>query len=427
MTARVLLVFAVAAVQALPARSQTIPDGSQASKVQMAYRRTPTFRIDPFRHVQIPHWGFVGSIGVSAANNTLNASDAGALKLLNDSDSLAIGTLVDVLGLVPRGEGLTLFGQGEGAFYLGGPFGGRVGFGIQARGTGYGSAKVDDGLVSLVRDGNGTQTIFPIGGTKGIGLATAEGGAHAIIRLGPFGSADAVKLSLGFGARYVRPAAFYRMSFVGGTGTIRVSQDSISANMTVEQAMTRDPVGTLKDGAHGWAGDFLVRFEWPTSGLALEALVANVGSVNVAHVEVATANLNVSSPPLQRVLDAVDTLGFTPSNSDSTLRVTLPRIVRFTASAWANRILQIDMSTTLPVTGEFESPLAVDIGTTWRFLRTLPLRVGMSIGGTEGLGFSGGLAVEGRTMFFQLAGQSLGGFMKNAKGAGLRLEFGLFF
>ena len=51
----------------------------------------------------------------------------------------------------------------------------------------------------------------------------------------------------------------------------------------------------------------------------------------------------------------------------------------------------------------------------------------MSIGGAEGFGFSGGLAIEARTMFLQIGAQSLGGFLKNAKGAGLRLELGLFF
>ena len=427
-----LLLAAAASIAAVSAAgAQTIPEGSQAAKVQSAYRRTPSFRIDPFRHVSIPHWGFVASAGASGGNNTLNASDVGAFMFLNDRDSLTISTFIDAMGLIPRGSGLTGFGQGEAAFYLGGPFGGHVSFGVQARGTGYGAFQLDDGAVSLLRDGNGTRTDFSLGSTKGIGLATAEGGAHTIIRLGPMGSVDGVKVNLGFGVRYLRPAAFARFrSLIANGGTLQVAGDTIKANISVETAITKDPLQTLKDGKNGWATDFLLRLEWPTSGLALEAMVANIGSVNIEHVEISSAGINVNTTSLQEVMDSVsaaDSAGFTVRDADATVNLTLPRIVRFTASAWANRILQIDLSTTLPITGDFETPLAVDIGTTWRFIRTLPLRAGMSIGGTEGIGFSGGLAIEGRTMFFQLGAQSLGGLFRQAKGVGVRVEFGLFF
>lgn len=425
---RLLLTAAATAALTSGAVGQTIPEGAQATKVQSAYRRTPSFRNDPFRHVSIPHWGFVASIGASGGNNTLNATDIRALVLLGQRDSVLISTVVDAMGLIPQGGGLKAFGQGEGGFYLGGPFGSHLSVGFQGRATGYGAAQLDDGAISLLRDGNGLRTDFSLGSTKAIGLATAEVGGHAIIRLGPLGSVDGVKLNLGFGVRFIRPAALFRFrSLLANGGTVMVSGDTITANISVESAVTRDPVQSLKDGANGLAADFLLRLEWPTSGLALEALVANIGSVDVGHVEIQTAGLNVSSPKLQEVLDAIDTVGFKVQNADATVNLELPRVVRFGASAWANRILQIDLSTTLPVSGDFESPLAVDVGTTWRFIRTLPLRVGMSIGGTEGIGFSGGLAVEGRTMFFQLGGQSLGGFMKDAKGAGARLEFGLFF
>jgi len=81
----------------------------------------------------------------------------------------------------------------------------------------------------------------------------------------------------------------------------------------------------------------------------------------------------------------------------------------------------------MPVTGEFESPLAVDLGTTWRFLRTFPLRAGVVLGGNQGIGYTGGFAIEGRNMFFQASALSLGGFLKRATGVGGRLELGLFF
>jgi hypothetical protein len=101
--------------------------------------------------------------------------------------------------------------------------------------------------------------------------------------------------------------------------------------------------------------------------------------------------------------------------------------VRFSVGAWANKILQIDVSATMPVSGTFDMPAIVDIGTTWRFVRHLPLRAGIVLGGLQGQGFSGGFAVEARNVFFQVAAQSLGGFGRNAKGAGARIDFGIFF
>lgn len=448
---RFLIVLALTAGLAGPNAAQTIPEGSQASKVEPAYRRTPSFRNDPFRHVAIPHWGFVTSLGMSAANNTLNASDLGAIIFLSDSvknpDGLLLGDAFDVLGLIPQGSGLRGTLQGEGGFYLGGPFGGRVSIGFSARGAGYGSFLLDDQAVALLRDGNGAQQNFSLGSTSGVGLATAEGGAHAILRFGPFGSEDGVRLSVGFGGRYIRPIFYADVhSQLAGGGTIRVTGDSINANIAIErlgtwrtvQNCSGFPVSCSNDTefdinrtvkGSGKAADFLVRFEWPTSGLAFEALVANLGSVNIPGVERSTATFRVATTSFEEVGDSIDAADFriAPTDSSRTVNLTLPRIVRFTGSAWANRILQIDLSTTLPVSGTFNSPMAVDIMTTWRFLRTLPLRAGVVLGGAQGIGYTGGIAIEGRNVFFQLAGQSLGGFMRNATGAGARLELGLFF
>jgi hypothetical protein len=109
------------------------------------------------------------------------------------------------------------------------------------------------------------------------------------------------------------------------------------------------------------------------------------------------------------------------------VKLTLPRTIRFTASAWASRILQIDVSATAPITGDFAAPLAVDLGTTWRFVRVLPIRAGLVLGGRQGIGYTGGFAVEGRTMFFELMGQTLGGLFDKATGTGGRMELGFFF
>jgi hypothetical protein len=424
---RALMLAGACAMAAGPLAAQAVPEGSQAASVEPAYRRTPTFRLDPFRHAMIPHWGFVFSGGAVGENNAASFADVRALIYLQDRDSLLPSDVFNVLGLVPQGRGLTGSVQGEGGFYLGGPFGGHFSLGLSAQGRGYGAFHLDDRFVSLVRDGTASLPSFSLGTSDGSVLATAEAGAHAVIRFGPLGTEDGVHLNLGLGARYVKPLFFARAgSTLGGSDMIRITSDSIIANVGVAMSHTPELDSTL-NGKAGIAKDFLLRLTWPTSGFALEAMVANIGEVTIHHVETETRRLNVRTTSIEEVqdsLDAADSLAVTTID-DTT--ITLPRIVRFTASAWANRILQVDVSATLPVKGDFASPLSVDIGTTWRFIRVMPLRAGVVLGGSQDIGFTGGVAIEGRNTFFQLFGQSLGGFMKNATGVGGRLELGFFF
>jgi hypothetical protein len=426
---RVLVMLALLPVGVAPLAAQAVPEGSQASKVDAGYRRTPTFRVDPFRHAMIPHWGLVFSGGAAGENNTLNLADARAAIYLADKDSLLAGDVLDILGLIPDGKGLKGSALGEGGVYLGGPFGSHFSLGLSAQGRGYGSFQLDDNLVALLRDGNGARQDFSVGNSKGAGLATAEAGAHAVLRFGPLGSEDGVNLSLGFGARYIRPVAFARAGLqVGNSGVIRITGDSIKADVAVAFAHTPEPFdSTLKNGKASVAGDFLVRLTWPTSGFALEAMVANVGNVTVHRVETENKHFKVETTSFQVVKDSLDSFDSTSVKTTGDLQLKLPRIVRFTASSWANRILQIDVSATMPVHGDFESPLTVDVGTTWRFVRTLPLRAGLVLGGDQGIGFTGGLAIEGRNMFLQVMGQSLGGLFRNATGGGARFELGTFF
>ena len=431
----VIAVLLLAGAMAQRLSAQTIPDDAQAYKVQLAYRRTPTFRFDPFRYVAIPHWGLVFDGGASAGNNTLNAEDLGAIMYLagirpgfkHDSnlDSLQVGDAVNALGLIPQGLGLRGSVDGEGGAYLGGPLGSHLSIGLSAGGSGYGGFQLDDQVVSLLRDGNGGRTNFSFGNSQAGALATAEAGAHAIVRIGPMGSPDGVKVNFGFGARYLRPIAYYHAgSGVPNGGVLMISGDSIQADVALQQLVTRQPSDAMKGS--GRAADFLLRLEWPTSGLALEAEVANIGTVTIPGVERSSAQFKVNTTSLKEVSDSLHNRQLVIQGID-TVTVTLPRVVRFTASSWANRILQIDLSTTLPVTGEFESPLGVDIGTTWRFIRTIPLRAGVILGSGQGIGYTGGLAIEGRTMFLQLAAESLGGFLRRATGVGARFELGLFF
>ncbi|MCH8144503.1 MAG: hypothetical protein IIA55_07295 [Gemmatimonadetes bacterium] len=433
MSRRVLMAAAVLSLWTMDAAAQLVPEGSQAARVDMGYRRMSSFRIDPFRHVMIPHWGFVFSFGATGENSALNFADFMAHTFLDDSTNgskILPGDLLDVIGLIPVGKGVRVVGQAEGGFYLGGPFGRHLSLGFSAQSRAYGSGLIADGLVSLLRDGNLTQDRFDLAGSGGIGLATVDLGAHAVLRFGPLGTEDGMHLALGFGGRLVRVGAYYQARpQLGSSTVVRAGIDSIVADLAFETFETRidDFVDRLNSAPSSVVGDFLIRMEWPTNGFTLEAMFANLGSVSVPNVERDTASLSLATAdPRDDLPDAFDALNFQFADSVD-VDVKLPQIIRFSAGAWANRILQLDVAATMPVSGDFETPLTMDLGTTWRFVRQFPLRVGLILGGHQGLGYSGGFALEGRNVFFQVAGQSLGGLFRNAKGAGARVDFGIFF
>ena len=237
-------------------------------------------------------------------------------------------------------------------------------------------------------------------------------------------------LVLGFGGRLVRAGLYYQARpQVGSSTVVRAGIDSIVADLAFETFETRidDFVDRLNSAPSSVVGDFLIRMEWPTNGFTLEAMFANLGSVSIPNVERDTASLSLATTdPRDDLPDAFDALNFQFADSVD-VDVKLPQIIRFSAGAWANRILQLDVAATMPVSGDFETPLTMDLGTTWRFVRQFPLRVGLILGGHQGLGYSGGFALEGRNVFFQVAGQSLGGLFRNAKGTGARVDFGIFF
>jgi hypothetical protein len=437
MQRRILAVIWVLLVSVTPPlAAQAVPEGAQARGVDMGYRRTSQFRVDPFRYAMIPHWGLIISGGVSGENNALDMGDLGAIKFLSDTNAFQMGDFLDMVTLIPSGSGFGSQAQGEAGLAISAAFGSRVSVGITGLvARGYGAFEIDDDAIALMRDGNGARQSFSLGESQGVGIVTLESGVHGVLRTNPLGSPDGVQLVLGFGMRLVVAPVYARAhSRLANGGRVLLTGDSIAANLDVEVAVT-DDIQEFSDffdraqalGEIGLASDFLVRGEWPSSGLAVELMVANLGAtVTVPDVSIKRAILDVQATNVDDVNEALDTLELTAQDTMD-VRVTLPRIVRFSASAWANRILQIDLSATAPFTGDFKTPLAVDIGTTWRFVRQFPLRAGIILGGHQGFGYSAGFAVESRNFLFQLSGQSLGGLFRNARGFGTRLDLGFFF
>lgn len=414
----------VCALPAATAAAQTVPDGSPAMQVPSAYRRAPQLRIDPFRHTAVPRWGFVIEGGGLASNNALNLSDIGALIVLADSDAVLTSDILNAASLVPAGNAAVGDGQGEGGLYVGGPFGRHVNLGITAQGRAYGSYLVDRDAVVMLQEGNSVRQTFDVGETTGAGLGTAELGLHALVRFDPLGSQDGARLSVGIGGRYIEPLAYGREeTTLRDDSPILVSGDSIAVHVDLHAEYTPDvDIGR----GSGYAVDAMLRVEWPTSGLYLEALAANLGKVTVDRVERSTLAFSVETTEIGELADSLDTMDFIVQDTVS-VSVSLPRVLRFSAGAWANRYLQLDVSASIPLGGDFDLPAAVDLWSTWRFAPILPIRLGLVVGGTGGIGYTAGLGLETRHFSLGFLGGSFGGLFENARGVAGRFELGVFF
>ena len=168
---RATLLLSAALVAGGSLHAQAVPEGSQASNVPQAYRRTPTVRIDPFRNVMVPHWGLVITGAGIAGNNSMSFREARALLYLADQDDVLVGDVLDVLNLVPAGQGFEVEGELEGGFYLGGPLGRHLSLGLSAQGRSFAVSAIDEGAVALLREGNVARDSFPLGNTGGAAIA----------------------------------------------------------------------------------------------------------------------------------------------------------------------------------------------------------------------------------------------------------------
>lgn len=413
--------------------AQAVPGDSPAARVPVEFRRAPQLRMDPFRYAMVPRWGVVFDAGALAVNNALNLRDVGALKVLNDADAVLASDLVNVVGLVPGGSAAIGDAVAEGGLYIGGPLGGHLSLGLSAQGRAYGSYTIDQDAVAMLREGNAQQQTFDIGETTGNGLGTAEIGGHVIVRLNPIGSPDGAQLTIGAGGRFLSPVVYGEERTTLRDGVpILVSADSVAADVLVETGYTPEvcapftSCGSNIAGGSGFAGDFLVRVAWPTSGLYVEAQALNIGSVTVEGVERRNLALTVASSDIEVITDAIDTASFIVQDTTE-VKVRLPRVVRVSAGAWANAFLQLDASASIPAGGDFELPLAVDLWSTWRFVPALPLRLGLSLGGTAGIGYTAGLGVETRHFYLDVLGGSFGGLFDDATGVAGRFALGVFF
>jgi hypothetical protein len=176
----------------------------------------------------------------------------------------------------------------------------------------------------------------------------------------------------------------------------------------------------------GLVTDFLVRFELPEPGIALEAMLVNVGTLKLQQVEQRLATFNVSTTSIKVVKDSLDKSKFRVQDTTA-VTVQMPQQLRFAANLWVLPILQLDAAYTTKVTGDFATPAMLETGATLRLISWLPLRAGIVSAGDFGTGFTGALAIESRVFYLHLDGASLGGAFQTARGASGRFELGFYF
>jgi hypothetical protein len=238
-----------------------------------------------------------------------------------------------------------------------------------------------------------------------------------------------LRVIVGLGARYLKPLAYARGgSAIANGGTIRLTGDSIAAHVSAQSQFTTvaSEDNPLNVKGSGLASDFLLRLELPRPGIAIEAMLANVGTVKIQGVERRLATFNVATTTLREVKDSLDTVEFRVQDTTE-VTVTLPRVLRVAASAWLLPMLQLDASYTAAVTGDFVAPAVLEAGATLRLLRWFPLRVGIVRAGDYGNGFTGGFGIETRVLYLDVTGSAFGDAPKTVRGGGGRIEFGLFF
>lgn len=410
------------AVASHPARAQEPGPGDDLGRGEL-YRRTPLVGGDPFAGLLVDRPSATLSARAAGGNSALALDELGAILLLAERDSLRPGDALDALGLAPQGRALAGYGDGGAGLRAGLPLGRRLTVGVSLQGRGYGSFRVDEDAVALLRDGNASRSEFMVGESRGDGLAAAEVGAHAVLRPAGIRGPGGARVAIGAGVRLVRPLYYARfLSLLEDRSRVLVSADSVRARVSV--ASDRTPsVGGRGAGA---LADLMARFEWPNRGVAVEASVRDLGGVNVDGLVRRREDVDISTTRLDTVVDVVESLSF-PVTDTVSASVSPPAMVAVTTSVWSGLPVQLDGRILLPVGGDFERPPPVgEVAATWRH-GSLPVRTGVRVGGLSGFGMRLGSGWESDAFFVRASAITSGGIGGAARGVAANLEAGVWF
>lgn len=388
------------------------------------YRRSPLIGGDPFAHLTEGRRSLALTSRASGGNNTLDLDHLGAILFLAERDSLRPADALDALGLVPRGEGLTGYGNGGARLRLGLPVSRSVTVGVGLAGRGFGSFRLDDDAVALLRDGNGARSEFSLGETRADGLLAAELGVHGVWRPegrpGPGGS----RLAVGAGLRLVEPLFYGRaLSVLEDRSRILVSPDSVRARASVASARTP----TVAGQGSGFLADLMARLEWPRRGVAVEGMVRDLGRVSLHGLVLRREDVDLSTTRLDSVVDVMEGLSLTVRDT-VTASVSPPVQVGLTASVRRHLPVRLDGRLLVAVGGSFDRPPpSGELLSTWRPGPSLPVRVGLRMGGRSGAGLRLGLGWETGRFFVRGSAVSHAGFAGAARGLAATFDAGLWF
>lgn len=387
------------------------------------YRRTPMVGGDPFAGMLTGRPSLALRARAAGGNSALDLNELGALLFLAERDSLRPGDALDALGLVPSGQGLAGYGDGDVGVRAASPVGRRWSVGLSAEAAGYGSFRVDDDAVALLRDGNAARSEFAVGESRGDGLLAAEVGLHGLLRPDGLRGPGGARLALGAGVRLVRPLYYVRfLSLLEDRGRVLVSGDSVRARVS----MATDRTPSMGATGAGWLADVMVRMEWAERGAAVEVSVRDLGRVTADGLVRRREDVDLTTTRLDTVVDVVESLSF-PVRDTVSASVSPPALVGVTASVWKGLPVQLDGRLLVPVGGDFDRPPpAGEVVSTWRLGR-LPLRAGVRVGGRSGAGARLGLGWETRSFFVRGSAVTSGGVGAGALGLAASVEAGLWF
>lgn len=159
----------------------------------------------------------------------------------------------------------------------------------------------------------------------------------------------------------------------------------------------------------------------------MEAAVTGLGRVGMDGLLQRREEVDVATTRLDEVVDEVEALSFRVRDTVSA-SVSPPADLRLTATSRALDDVQLDARLGVPLGGDFaRPPPSLELLSTWRPLRRLPLRAGLRLGGHADTAYRLGTGWEGRRFFARMSATSAGGLFGSARGVSADVGFGIWF
>lgn len=394
------------------AAQQSLKGGDEA-------RNRAATRFTPFADLERGRWGLAISAGAVASDNALSIGDALALKVLIDNDSLLLSDALNALQLIPGGHGLEVNADGGGRVFLGGPLGQRLALGLSSGVRGYARGVLDENVVAFLRDGNAAHPTAELGTSMGEALAVLEHGVHVTFRLsgGPRASGG---LTMGAGARYLKPVFHARAGSSIARSVLRVGGDSVTADVGIEALVS----SRARPGGSGVSYDAFLGWDLP--GTAIEVSVGTATTLSVEGSERRTARFRVRTTSLEEVSDSIDATDFDVTDTLATT-VHVPTMVRGRILWRWDRTFGAEFGVAAALGGPFESPAIFDVAGVIRLIPGIPITIGAELGARNQPSYYARTGILTTHFQLEFGASGLGTIGDGARGAGGQVRLGIFF